>query len=331
MIRIFIPFLLALFLFSCGGSADKNASEAPAENTLQQSIAMPSFSQDSAFAFVARQVEFGPRVPNTPAHRACRNDLILILKKYCDTVYVQDFKARAWDGTLLELTNIIGSFRPESPARMLIAAHWDSRPYADHDPDSAFHDQPIDGANDGASGVGVILELARLMHQQAPPRGVDLILFDGEDYGEPRGQELGTHEFWALGSTHWARQPHRKAYTAHFGIVLDMVGVPDPQFTLEGTSMYFAPDVMRAVWDRAARLGYGKWFVKKETTPIVDDHLPVNQIAGIPCIDIIHRETGGESGFFKYWHTRQDNLENVDPASLGMTGRLMVSVIYEGL
>lgn len=329
--RLIFLSLTALFV-GCGSPTKKKDVAPPSVDSIESGrVNRPDFNADTAYTFISNQIAFGPRVPNTVSHRNCGIYLFEILRRYCDTVYVQETSLRAWDGSLLKVRNFIGSFRPEDKSRHFVAAHWDSRPYGDQDPDSSFHRQAIDGANDGASGVGVILEMARVLSENAPPRGVDLILFDAEDYGEPSGEETGSYEYWAMGSAYWARNPHQQNYRAHFGILLDMVGVKNARFTMEGTSMYFAPDIMRRIWDKAAEAGYSSYFLREETSALIDDHLPINEILGIPTIDIIHREGEKGASFFPHWHTHNDNLENVDIASIGVVGTLMLDIVYTGL
>lgn len=292
-------------------------------------IEFPAFNADSAYQWVAAQVRFGPRVVNTPSHKACGDYLFAELQRFCDTVYVQEGRSKAWNGEELRFRNIIGVFKPLEPSRIFISSHWDSRPYADHDPDPAFHRSPIDGANDGASGVGVILELARVLSQNPPPQGIDLILFDAEDYGEPQGSDRSHVNNWGLGSQYWSAQPHVPLYRARYGILLDMVGVPNPRFTWEGTSRYYAPDILIMVWNKAAQAGHAAHFVRDETPPIVDDHYFINERIRIPTIDIIHHDPETPSGFFRYWHTRKDNMDYIDPQSLKMVGEVVIRVIYE--
>lgn len=179
-ISVYSLLLVILFLGACGGGEKPVLKE---KGEQKVSKVYPAFNGDSAFNFVKRQVDFGPRVPNTEASIRCATWMMQTLQRYTPHVQVQQFKARAYNGLILNGRNIIASFNLDAKARILLASHWDSRPYADHDPDPANHRKPIDGANDGASGVGVLLELARIMHQHTPSIGVDIVLFDAEDYG----------------------------------------------------------------------------------------------------------------------------------------------------
>jgi hypothetical protein len=294
-------------------------------------IAIPEFNADSAYHFIEKQVAFGPRVPNTAAHSQGAAWLSDKLGSYADDLIVQNAKVRAYNGTILNIKNIIGVFNPEVRARILLAAHWDSRPYADHDQDESLHRTPIDGANDGASGVGVLLEIARLMKDNPPLVGVDIIFFDAEDYGPPEDdQSAQDNDAWALGSQYWARNPHTVGYTARFGIVLDMVGAEGARFPMEGYSKYYAPDIVKKVWNKGHSLGYQDFFLFEEGGFINDDHLAPNQVRRIPTIDIIHLDRASVNGsFFDHWHTINDNMDNIDRHTLKVVGRTVTKVIYD--
>ena len=288
------------------------------------------FNPDSAYASVARQVAFGPRTPGSAAHDRCADYLYAVLAGYADTVMRQPFSAERWDGKAMAGVNIIAAFAPENPRRVLLAAHWDSRPYADQEADAALHHTPIDGANDGASGVGVLLEVARILAAHAPAVGVDIVLFDLEDAGRPDFVPYtpGDENTWCKGSQHWAEQPHIPGYTAAYGILLDMVGSRQPVFAQEATSLYYAADILDKVWTVAAEAGYGSVFVPNRTGGIIDDHLFVNRLAKIPMIDIIHKDFGTPTGFFPQWHTLQDNMAQIDPNTLGLVGKTVLETLY---
>lgn len=334
MLRFHIVLIMiALNLLGCNGTTRKPAASDSGEKQSRQ-LEIPSFSADSAFRYVAEQLAFGPRVPGSSAHAKAAEWLHAQLRRHADTAMIQQFKARVYNNTIFDGKNIIGSFNPQARKRILLAAHWDSRPYADHDPDPANRRKPIDGANDGASGVGVLLEIARLLHQKPldPALGVDIIFFDLEDYGphqdDPRSGS--SEEHWALGSQHWSRNPHVQGYRAQFGILLDMVGAPNAIFPREYFSQQYASWVLDKVWRTAQRMGYDYKFVNKPGAPISDDHLPVNQIAGIPMINIIHLDPNSSNGtFYEYWHTLGDNLSQIDPKTLQAVGEVVTKVIYE--
>ncbi|MEN8225214.1 MAG: M28 family peptidase [Bacteroidota bacterium] len=324
---IFLSLILGFLIYACG-SSEKQTNNSLKTSGLQ--IDIPDFSADSAYAYVAKQLSFGPRVPGSDAHAQCAAWLESTLKKYTNTVEVQAFKAKAYNGKVLRGKNLIASFRPESRKRIFLCAHWDARPFADHDPDPARHNTPIDGANDGASGVGVLIEMARQFSIQNPAVGVDIILFDLEDYGPPQDEQgHGSEDYWGLGSQFWANNPHKSNYHARYGILLDMVGVKNATFLKEGYSMMYAPSKVKKVWDAADTMGYGDYFVNEKGGYITDDHYYINKIMNIPTINIIHLDSESANGsFFDYWHTVQDKLEHVDKQSLQVVGNVMMNVVY---
>lgn len=332
LLRLITVIIFPAVLFSCGGQGnqDKSISRAPEEKIPAPAVEVPGFNADSAYAYVAKQLAFGPRVPESEAHRQCAAWLAATLERFADQVTVQPFKARVYNNNILEGKNIIASFNPEKRSRIFLAAHWDSRPYADHDPDPSKHQTPIDGANDGASGTGVLLEIARQFSISNPPAGVDIILFDLEDYGPPQDNQTNqSTETWGLGSQYWSKNPHEFGYSARYGILLDMVGAPDARFPLEGFSMYYAPDITKKVWDLAGDLGYDDYFVFDQGAYITDDHYFINQLAEIPTINIIHLDPTSSNGtFYEHWHTVNDNLEQIDRSTLKVVGTVVLNVVY---
>lgn len=295
------------------------------------SVDVPEFNADSAYFFVDKQVKFGPRIPNSEAHQDAGVYLINQLKIYGAEVVEQKFVATSFDNQKLNLTNIIASFHPAASKRILLAAHWDTRPFADKDPHTK--NAPFDGANDGASGVGVLLEIARVLSQQdSLSVGVDIILFDGEDWGELDGSNdislpEGLDSWWCLGSQHWAKNKHKKNYSASYGILVDMVGARRSQFFREGISMEYAPKIVDKVWTIGHSLGYSDYFVKQNVLAITDDHLFVNQLAKIPMIDIVPYRSG--TGFFgEYHHTQGDNMSLISKETLKAVGSTLLHVIY---
>ena len=322
----FLIIAVAMIAFSCGNSNIANNKE-PAEP--QKSLIIPKFNADSAYAYIEQQVNFGPRVPGTEAHTACASWLETTMERFADTVIVQSFKARAYNGEVLRGKNIIASYNVENKKRVLLCAHWDSRPYADYDPDDSMHETPIDGANDGASGVGVLIETARQFGLQHPDIGVDIVFFDLEDYGPPQDAQSTATENWGLGSQYWSKDPHKPAYRARYGILLDMVGVKDATFLMEGFSMMYAPSRVKKVWGIAQGLGYDSYFPDEYGSYITDDHYFVNTLANIPTINIIHLERGEDTGsFFKHWHTLNDNMEHIDVNTLNVVGTVVLNVVY---
>lgn len=314
----------AMLLFSCKNETPADTPTKPVFSLIKA----PEFSADSAYYFVEKQVGFGPRVPNTPEHQATAEWLIEKLGSFVDTMYIQQADLKAFDGTILKSTNIIGSFNDDAPKRILLAAHWDTRPFADQDDERI--DEPILGANDGASGVGVLLEIARILSESRVDIGVDIIFFDSEDYGQPSFSELPyVPDSYCLGSQYWATNPHKKNYTANFGILLDMVGAENAVFTHEGVSVYYAKNYLNRVWNIAKVLGFSDYFSFQETPPITDDHLYVNKILGIPMIDIIQYEKTSKSGFGHYWHTHNDDMSIISKNTLKAVGQTVVQVVYQ--
>ena len=316
-------FLFIMMFFS---QCDRNKDKTP---VVKETVEAPAFDADSAFAFVKAQTDFGPRVPNNEAHEQCARYLQSSFSQFCDTVVLQKFTATAYTGTKLQGTNIIGSFSPEKQRRVVLSSHWDSRHVADHDPDPSNRSRPIDGANDGASGVGVLLEVARQLSQKRPDIGIDIVLFDLEDYGAPENVSAPEGEWWGLGSQYWAEHPHVANYRADYGILLDMVGDANAKFRYEYFSSEFAQDVLSKVWSVASKLGFGKTFVAERTHPITDDHYYVNTLSNIRMIDIIHQDDYSGTGFPPTWHTLNDNINHIDKNTLSIVGKTLLYVIYE--
>ena len=271
-----------------------------------------AFNAKRAFAYLEKQCEFGPRVPGTTAHQETQAYLVTELEKYADEVAVQPFEFRGQDRTV-RMNNILARFGEDSGAKMLLAAHWDTRPFADRDPDPANRNTPILGANDAASGVAVLLEIARVLKSKPPPIEVIIVLFDGEDYGR-------TVSTMFLGSTHFAQNMGR--WKADFGILLDMVGDQSLELPMEGYSWNAARDLTEAIWQRAAELGLPA-FQRRLGPAIMDDHLPLIQ-AGVPTINIIDFD-------YPYWHTVADTPDKCSAESLEIVGRLALDIIYSGL
>lgn len=290
----------------------------------------PDFCADSAYAHVAAQCAFGPRTPGGAAHEACGAWIERKFRSVGAQVTVQRTTVRLYDGSQVPCANIIASCGGEDGGRrVMVCSHWDSRPWADNDPDSTRWRQPIDGANDGASGVAVLIELARLLQARPAGVGVDLVCFDVEDCGTPQweGDEArhGDHH-WCLGSQHWAAHHHSEGYRAEWAVLLDMVGGANCEFRQEGFSRRLAPRVLDKVWATAGRLGYGQLFPYAQGSYVTDDHLPVNQ-SGIPCIDLIASDKD-DGGFCATWHTALDDTAHIDRATLKAVGQTIAEVIY---
>lgn len=309
-----------LMLASCHQKKDQNQDIKPV-------VTLPAFDVDSAYAYVKAQTDFGPRTLGSAAHDACRDYLLAKLGEFCDTAFCQPFTARTYDGKNWAAQNIIGSFAPERTERVVLSSHWDSRPFADHDPLPANRDKAIDGANDGASGVGVLLEVARQLRQLNPTIGVDIVLFDAEDYGPKEGENAPAGDWWGLGSQYWAQHLHKADYNARYGILLDMVGTANAQFMQESFSVRDAQPVVAKVWSTAYELGHGDYFISAPGGIITDDHYYVNKYAPFRMIDIIHYDATSGTGFDPVWHTLNDKVEHIDKNTLGVVGTTLLQVL----
>ena len=325
MKKIFLLYFAAVVLASCFGTKDNTTTDVAYVSDA------PSFCEDSAYQYVADQCQFGPRVMNSAAHDSCGNYIADKFRSFGAVVYDQYADSKLYDGTPIRMRNIIASYYPDAPSRVIISGHWDSRPWADHDADESKHHTPIDGANDGASCVGVMLELARQLYLQGDSTGVkvgvDFICWDAEDCGTPTFAESSDENSWCLGSQYWSGKRHVDGYTARFGINLDMVGNANTVFYREGLSMRYAPSIVDKVWAAAQRIGYGKYFSYEDNGGgVTDDHVQVNQ-GGIPCIDVIGYDTEGD-GFPRTWHTVNDNLSNINKETLKAVGQTMLEVLW---
>jgi len=318
--------IIAACLLVLAGCKHKKEAAVTHDGVDYAQVVCPSFSPDSARAFAAAQVNFGNRIPGSEAWNRCGVYLQQQLARWCDTVIVQPFRATLWDGSTMPGRNIIGSINPQAAKRVLLAAHWDSRSWADHDADPDLHRKPVPGANDGASGVATLLEMARGMAQMPPSVGVDIIFFDVEDQGVAEWSEIYDEHSWCKGSQHWAETPHTPYYTASYGVLFDMIGCPEPRFTKEFFSRQYAPGLCDKLWQCAAALGYGHVFVNQKTDPILDDHLYVNELAGIPMVDIVQNSPQGS--FFSHWHTTTDDMNSLCAESMAMVANVTLKTIY---
>jgi len=319
-INIISNFFFILFITSCGNETEKPIVENIEPKVDANKIPAPAFNDDSAYAFVQAQVDFGPRIPGTPAHAKCADYLVAKLKSYGVETIVQTTTIKTFDAKQFKLKNIIGSFNPDTQNRIIICSHWDTRPWADDD--KTTKDKPFDSANDGPSGVAVALEVARQTSISKPNIGIDFMFFDLEDYGTS-----GDDASWCLGSRYWAKNMHKPNYFAKYGILLDMVGGVNALFPKEKSSVDYASSVVDKVWKAAADIGYGNYFSPQTRQFVgIDDHIPLNE-AGIPCIDIIeYNQTTG--GFGDYHHTLKDNMSIIDKKTLKAVGQTMLEVVY---
>ncbi len=289
----------------------------------------PSFNADSAFTYCAAQCEFGPRTMNSEAHEKCADWIVAKFKQIGCEVKTQKADLQGFDGTTLKSTNIIASYNPKATTRILLCAHWDSRPWADNDPDSANHHKPVMAANDGASGIGVMMEIARQLQKDKKLKiGVDFVCFDAEDYGTPYWADHQDDNSWALGAQYWSKNLPQ-GYEARYGILLDMVGGQGSKFYREGMSQQYANAIVKKVWRAAYQAGYGSYFPKEDGGMITDDHIPVNQNAQIPTIDIIpYYPDCQQSTFGPTWHTVSDDMQHLDKATLKAVGQTLIQVLY---
>ncbi len=315
-----------LLTMSCNSCQSGKSSMAVVEPYQPQS---PVFNADSTYRYLEEQVAFGPRVPGTAAHEACGNYLSAKLASFGAEVTEQRTEVTHYDGRRLPIRNIIGSFAPEQEKRILLFAHWDSRPFADEESDPERRQQPISGADDGASGVGVLLEIARQLQQKPLDVGVDIIFFDLEDWGQPSfGQQQVTGDWWCMGSRYWAEQPHVEDYRAEYGILLDMVGSAGASFLKEGYSLQYAPSMVERVWSTAHKMGYGNFFPLQQGGYITDDHVPVNEMKRAPSINIINLKRDTRTGFGPHWHTLNDDMRNIDRNTLKAVGQTVLELLY---
>ncbi len=304
----------------------KNATSA--EVKTKAHINAPDFNADSAYAFVKAQADMGPRTPGSKAHDACVTFMQQKLKAYGAEVIIQKGTVTTFDQKKWGLKNIIASFNPAAVSRILLCAHWDSRPFCDRDSVETNKKKPCPGVNDGASGVGVLLEVARQLAQKQCTVGIDIVLFDLEDYGQGEDNTFPHMEnSWCLGSQYWAQNPHKPGYFAKYGVLLDMVGAAGATFPKEGQSVFFASGVVNKVWNTAAGLNYGNYFIHEQKGETTDDHVYINRLANIPCIDILGFDVQ-RSDFFPHHHRAGDTMDNIDKATLKAVGQTLLELVY---
>lgn len=318
---VLILFSGTILLMGC--SSNKNYKKQDVEIQETKTETRKSlFDADSAYTYIEKQVAFGPRVPNSDSHKKTGEWLEAELKRHGAKVVTQEANLTAFDGTVLKAKNIFGQYNPDSQERILLLAHWDCRPWADRDPDPSKRRQPVDGANDGASGVGVLLELARQINTLSPKKGIDILFVDAEDWGTD-----GDEDSWALGTKYFIENPPVENYSPQGAILLDMVGGEDARFYREYFSERSAPWLSKDIWNTASDLGYGERFVNRLGTAVTDDH--VQLIAnGVPAIDIIEFNPA-DGGFNPRWHTTSDNMEGISKQTLKAVGETILSYIAQ--
>ena len=331
--KILLSFLFiasVILLASCNScQSNKSANQAASVNEPSYTQLSPNFNSDSAFLYIKEQVDFGPRVPNSAAHLECGDYLVSKLNEFGADVTEQKVVLKTYDGISLNARNIIGVYNPDQKKRVLLFAHWDTRPFADQATDKSKRTQPILGANDGASGVGVLLEIARQLNETPVDIGVDIVLFDAEDWGQPSFESNQVPgDWWCLGSQYWANNPHTPNYRANFGILLDMVGASNATFYKEGYSVQYASNVTEKIWSLASKLGYGDYFKNKKGGYITDDHVAVNQMHRAPSVNIIHTSESSPHGFGDFWHTHKDDMSVINKTTLKVVGQTVMEVVY---
>ncbi|OJJ16342.1 hypothetical protein BKI52_34180 [marine bacterium AO1-C] len=316
---------LVIILFNCNG---KTKPPPPPPPAVYWNNNTPKVNGDSAYAFVKKQVDFGPRVPNSEPHVKCGDYFLEQFKAYGWEVKAQSFKAMRFDDVELDSRNIIASYKaPKATRTILLAAHWDARYVADKD--SVDTKKPIDGANDGASGVAVLMELARTISQAKvkPNINIDIVLFDSEDQGYPNFiKEQTKQDTWCLGSQHWAKNNDTNYW---YGILLDMVGAKGAKFYKEGYSIRTAGEVVKDLWQVASKIGTNGYFVALDAPEIVDDHVYVNKSKSVPMVDIIEFDPNDPATYFaKYHHTHKDNMDIIDKETLKAVGQTVLQYVY---
>jgi hypothetical protein len=326
--------MFALFVFACGDDSSSTADtvETTAAKPKRKPVTVPAFNKDSAYAFVAAQVALGTRQPGSEGIKNARKWMISTLERFGAEVQEQKFNATFYTGESHPSVNIIGKINPSHENRVILAAHYDTRFMAEQDKDEAKKNQPILGADDGASGVGVLMELARILSEHPIDMGIDIVFFDAEDQGQ-RGNQPGSRDTWCIGSQYWSKIPHVKGYRADFGILLDMVGAKDATFNRENVKgVYRNADqvhtIYRNVWSLARAMGKGNYFIDRTVTGIIDDHYYVSTITGIPMIDIINKPPTENVPFGLHWHTHDDNMDIIDKRTLGAVGQVVTAVVY---
>jgi glutaminyl-peptide cyclotransferase len=271
------------------------------------------FDGARALAYAQTQLAFGPRVPNTLGHEREGDWLLAQLRARADTVVVQEFTHVTGSAVRLRMRNFLARFRPQAAERVLFLAHWDTRPHADQSRNLGQQRLPVPGANDGASGVAVLLGVTDALKARPPAIGVDLLFVDGEDFGDFKdtADVLIGSRFFA------AHQP--SGYPPLYAVLFDMVGKSNLQIYYEGNSQAFAPEVVERVWRAAAELGYGGVFRPGVKVSLIDDHVAL-QHAGIHAIDVVDFD-------YPYWHTTEDTLDKISAASLQIVGDVALALV----
>lgn len=314
---VVFSFIIFLGLLLAGCKSDTPAPVAPPF----PKVAIPAFDANKAYENIQKQVDFGFRVPGTEEHQKAVDWMVSSLEASGAKVIKQAFKANFQGKKNVSCTNIMAQINPENPKRILLAAHFDSRMIAEKDDER--QEEPIAGADDGGSGVGILLEIARMISENPIGIGVDILLFDAEDQGDS-----SSHLTWALGSQHWSKNMVPKRYTAAYGILLDMVGSHNATFGKEENSKAFAPNIQNKIWTLAKNMGYSDFFQDFNAGPVTDDHYFVNKDARIKMVDIINQSPKDRSSFGAYHHTHDDNMDIISKRTLRVVGQVVTAVLY---
>jgi len=310
---------LILMISFAGCSQKENKNPLPATKTeKREPLKIPAFDGTNAIRYLTRQTDFGPRTPGSVAHDQCLLYLVSEMEKFAEAVNRQDFSHKGQDGKNIAMTNIISSFNLKATTRILLLAHWDSRPFADEDPEPRNRTKPVLGANDGASGIAVLMEIARHLKQQSPAVGIDMLFTDGEDYGK-----RGDNKNYLLGSRYFAKNIS-PGFKPAFGILIDMIGDAQLEIPKDQYSLRYAPEIVDLLWSKARELGIYQ-FSDKLQGWVIDDHLPLNEI-GIKTVDLIDFSYPDESN--RYWHTVQDTPDKCSAESLEAVGKVILHIIY---
>lgn len=311
---------------ACSGAA---GSTAKTESEASKPVVLGSFEADSAYIYIVEQVAFGPRVPGTEGHEACGQYLVDRLKQFgADTVIEQRAVVTAFNGDKLPINNIFARYNSDALNRVLLVAHWDTRPWANMEINDENRTLPVPGANDGASGVGVILEIARNLGIKAPECGVDILFTDAEDYGEASGF-VNNDDSWCLGTQYWVENmPYSSVDRPVYGILLDMVGGTDAQFHREVFSHAEAKSPTVKIWSEANTLGFGDVFINKVGGAVIDDHIFLTK-AGIPTTDVIEHVSKATGNFPATWHTLDDDVMHISHKTLDAVGKTVLNVVYK--
>lgn len=326
LITLLAVIMTPIVVVSCKGKTSGAGSQS---KTAEKVATLGAFNADSAYRYVGEQVAFGPRVPGTAAHDSCAAYLIRKFKSFgADSMIIQNAVVKAFNGDRLPITNIFVRYNADAPNRVLLAAHWDTRPWANMERTEENRNKPVPGANDGGSGVGVLLEIARNLGMGSPECGVDILLVDAEDYGDSSGF-IDNDRTWCLGTQYWTdHMPYNSVNRPSYGILLDMVGGTGARFHCEHYSHMNARRPTVRVWSEAKALGFEDIFVNKVGGTVVDDHIFLNE-AGIPTTDIIENLNEVTGDFPPTWHTLDDDMQHISRRTLDAVGKTVLNVVYK--